>query len=81
MRMLTEKQAYAAVFKFIEDIYEREENDTIGLLLSEMSLLQDGRTADPAIEADWNLAVDFAMNGGAPKYLILTKSDDKDVSR
>ncbi|RDV39156.1 hypothetical protein DV096_00865 [Bradymonadaceae bacterium TMQ3] len=54
---LTSKQAYKAMYVFLDDIYQRTRSDTLGALLGSMSLLADGETADPAIWRDWENAV------------------------
>jgi hypothetical protein len=54
---LTKRQAYAAMFAFLEEIYNRTHSDELGGMLGEMSLLRDGGTADPAIWAEWEEAV------------------------
>lgn len=45
--------AYAAMYEFLEAYYERTHSDDIGSLLSSMSILEDGGTADPAMWQDW----------------------------
>lgn len=54
---LSVKEAYAAMFSYLEDLYEREHSDDVGVLLGGMSLLQDGSTADPAAWSDWEAAI------------------------
>ena len=54
---LTAREAYAAMFTFLEEIYQRTESDDLGALLGGMSLLQDEGTADPAAWSDWETAV------------------------
>jgi hypothetical protein len=73
MRVLTEKQAYAAMFKFLKDIYEREHPAYINQMLSDMQLLPDGGSADPAYDADWQSAVDYALAGGTIDKLTFIK--------
>src|SRR5580700_5946717 len=53
---MTEQQAYAAVFHFLEEFWKRTKSDDVGMLLSSMSILQDGQPADAAITADWQEA-------------------------
>jgi hypothetical protein len=72
-RVLTEKQAYTAMFKFLKDIYEREQPEYILLMLSDMQLLPDGGSADPAYDSDWQSAVDFALAGGVMDRLTFKK--------
>ncbi len=57
MKNLTEKEAYAAMFAFLEHRYRLTESDDLGALLGSMSLLPDGGTADPAIWDDWVTAI------------------------
>ncbi len=57
MNDMTKKQAYAAMFEFLKNVYERTENDEIGGLLGGMSILADGKTADPAVWDDWETAI------------------------
>lgn len=68
---MTEQQAYAAMFHFLEQIYERTKSDDLAGLLGGMSLLTDGSPADPAITNDWHDAVEYALQGGKPKPLAL----------
>jgi hypothetical protein len=58
---MTSDQAYAAMFFFLEDFYQRTHSDEIGGLLGSMSVLADGSPADGAIVADWRRAVERAM--------------------
>ena len=64
MATMTDEQAYAAMFHFLEDLYFRTKSDDVGSLLGSMSLLPDGGTADPAVAKDWQKAVQFAIDGG-----------------
>ena len=41
MTMMTDKQAYAAMFCFLERLYERTQANELGGLLGSMSLLRD----------------------------------------
>ena len=71
MRMLTEEQAYAAVFYFLEQFWSRAETMQVADVLSGMSLLADGTPADPDMTKDWRNAVDYALNGGKAGRLEL----------
>ena len=71
MQMLTDSQAYAAMFHFLDKIYQRTKSDDLGGLLGSMSLLSDGGTADPAIAREWNEAVRHAAAGGTADQLRL----------
>jgi hypothetical protein len=37
-----------------------------------MSLLRDGRPADPAIESDWKAAVTAALSGTVDAAMVIT---------
>jgi len=54
---MTDAQACAAMFHFLEDFYFRTKSDDVGSLLGSMPLLPDGGTADPAVAKDWRKAV------------------------
>ena len=71
MKMMTDKQAYAAMFYFLAQLYERTKSDDLGGFLGGMSMLQDGHTADPAVLHDWDEAVEYALKGGQPDSLEL----------
>ena len=71
MRTMTEKQAYAAMFYFLEQAYKRTNSDELGGLLGSMSMLEDGSPADAAMVSDWHQAVDYALKGGGPGSLTL----------
>jgi hypothetical protein len=70
---LTGKQAYLAMFSFLEAEYLLTSSDEIGGLLGSMSLLPDGSTADPAVKDQWKEAVDHALRGEVNTALTLTK--------
>jgi len=69
MKTMTDEQAYAAMFHFLDQLWERTKSDDIGGLLGDMSLLPDGSTADPAVAIEWQEAVDFALAGGKAEPL------------
>ena len=69
---MTESQAYAAMFRFLEQLYLRTKSDDLGGLLGGMAKLEDGSPADPAVVEDWRLAVEYALKGGKPTPLKLT---------
>jgi hypothetical protein len=74
-RTLTEEQAYAAMFAFLEDHYRRGPFDEIGSLLSNLSLLPSGTSADPAMQYDWKTAVDRVLSGNVDLRLRLVGGD------
>jgi hypothetical protein len=57
MKNLSEHEAYAAMFAFLEQRNRLTESDDLGALLGSMSLLPGGCTADPAIWEDWLKAI------------------------
>jgi hypothetical protein len=72
MSMLTDKQAYTAMFYFLEKYWEINNSMEIRSLLSDMSLLSDGSTADPAMVSEWQKAVQYVLNGGQAGQQVLT---------
>ena len=70
---MTAEQAYAAMYFYLEDIYARTHSTELGGMLGGMSLLEDGLPADRAIVADWQRAVERAMNEGKAGNLNLGK--------
>jgi hypothetical protein len=73
MNALTTKQAYLAMYSFLEAHYQRSKSDDVGSLLGTMSLLPDGTPADPAVEGDWNTAVALALAGSVDAAMRLTR--------
>jgi hypothetical protein len=63
MRDLDAKEAYKAMFRFLEKYYELTQSDEIGALLGSMSLLDDGMPADSAIWQEWQEAIAEACPG------------------
>lgn len=61
--MLTEKEAYNAMYAYLVQVYEMTQSDDLGGLLGSMSTLCDGQTADPAIWDDWLKCVEQAKKG------------------
>jgi hypothetical protein len=55
---LTIHEAYKAMYKFISEYYYRKAKpDELGLLLSDIQLIHDGKPLDPAMWPDWLEAV------------------------
>ena len=73
MAELTPEQAYLAMFSFLSGHYQRSKADDVGALLGSMSLLPDGRPADPALVEDWRVAVEAALSGKVDASMQLTK--------
>lgn len=63
MTSLTSAQAYMAMFAFLEAQYQSTGSDDLGALLGSLSLLQDGLPADSAHRAEWDAAVQVAIDG------------------
>ncbi len=61
-KLLDEKQAYKAMFYFLENYYFLTSDNTIGGILGSMQLLNDGKPADPAFWADWEIAIKKVRN-------------------
>jgi len=71
MKQLSEQEAYAAMFAFLEHRYKLTQSDDLGALLGSMSLLPNGGTADPAIWQDWCNAIKEAISNGVRLNLEL----------
>ncbi len=74
MDRLTSKEAYAAMFVFLEGVYKRTGSGDLGALLGGMSFLADGETADPAAWADWERALETVEAGLFDLGLGLTET-------
>ncbi len=70
---LTDKEAFLAMYAFLEQRYELTKSDDIGSLLGSMSLLEDGENADSAVKSDWNQAIQKALNSEVNADLIVRK--------
>jgi hypothetical protein len=77
METLTDKEAFLAMYSFLEAYYERGKSDDIGALLSGLSLLTDGGTADPGFWKDWLEAIGKAKHGSVDARLILRQPEDR----
>ncbi len=71
MMPLTEQQAYAAAFFFLEEFWKRAKSDDVGMLLRSMALLPDGSPADPGVASEWQRALEDAINQGKAPGLEL----------
>jgi hypothetical protein len=63
MSDLTEKEAYLAMFAFLEGHYMRTQSGDVGALLGSLALLPDGGPADSAVSNDWAMALSDAKAG------------------
>ncbi len=50
---MSAKEAYAAMYLFLSELYEEYGFDQLGGILGGLSLLDDGTPADPAYWQDW----------------------------
>ena len=55
---ITIKQAYKAMYLYLEGLYEMTGSDDLAGFLGSMSILEDGKPADGAVWSDWIEAVD-----------------------
>lgn len=60
---LTLKEAYAAMYAYLQRLYETTGSEDLGGFLGSMSLLEDGGPADPAVWSEWVRAVQQARQG------------------
>lgn len=72
MVMMTDKQAYAAMYHFLDGHWKQNKAFELTDILSAMSLLPDGKPADPAFAHDWQEAVEYALKGGEAGALNIT---------
>lgn len=69
--MMTEDQAYSAMFIFLEEVWKRTGSDALAMILGGMALLEDGTPADAAVVEDWKSAVTRALGGESAGHLTL----------
>ena len=62
MEQITIKQAYLAMYHFLDALYERTNSDDLAGFLGGFQLLKDGMPADPAAWGDWLQAVTKAQS-------------------
>jgi hypothetical protein len=60
---VTIREAYEAMFAFLEKFYCNTGSDDVGSLLGSMSMLSEGGTADPAMWGEWEAAIRKAKQG------------------
>ena len=61
-KILSKKEAYLAMFSFLEDYYQRTQSDEIGSMLSGMCLMKDGKPMDAAYWEEWEQAIQKSIN-------------------
>jgi hypothetical protein len=64
------------MFAFLENQYRLSNSDDLGSLLGSMSLLPDGRPADPALSTDWEAAVQAALSDQVDARMRVTDEND-----
>lgn len=70
---MNEKQAYLAMFSFLEDYYMRTKSDEIGAMLGAMSLASDGKPMDMAYWLEWERAIEKTISNSVDAEMHLTK--------
>lgn len=68
---ISEQEAYTAMYKFLDEAYQRTRSGTLGALLGSMSLLPDGQPVDPAVWSDWLRCLEQAQQGHVDATLRL----------
>jgi len=63
MEMLTEDEAYLAMYTYLERRWNITKSPDLANCLSDMSLLPGGSSADPAIRREWLEAVRLVKAG------------------
>ncbi|MFM8872152.1 MAG: hypothetical protein ACKOJI_02100 [Phycisphaerales bacterium] len=63
MKTLSEQEAYAAMYAFLERWYRATGSDDVAALLGSMATLPSGGTVDPALWVDWLDAIEAAKSG------------------
>ncbi|MBD2310801.1 hypothetical protein H6G20_03785 [Desertifilum sp. FACHB-1129] len=74
---LTEKEAYAAMYAYLDAVYERTKLNDLGGLLGDMSTLEDGTTADPAVWHEWLRCVNQVKQSQIDIGLKIQTSEDR----
>ena len=70
---LTEEQAYTAMYLYLEKLNRLINSNDLSGLLGSMSLMPDGKPADPAVWGDWLEAVADARSPDTDINLNLNK--------
>jgi hypothetical protein len=69
---LTLHEAYLSMFEFLVELYRRTNSDELGAILGDLSLLENGLTADPAAWGDWLRCVEKSRRGETDSSLVIT---------
>jgi len=59
---LSNKEAFEAMFFYLNNLYERTNSDDLGGFLGDMLLMEDGEPVDSAVWSDWMAAVKEVRN-------------------
>ena len=76
-KLLDKREAYLAMFSFLEDYYKRTKSDEVGSILSGMCLMKDGKPMDPAYWDEWQEAVQRSLDGNVDAEMHLSREDFK----
>ena len=68
---MTPREAYLAMFSFLDEYYRIAPSNDLGGLLGSLSLLEDGQPADSAIADEWVSAIARAKEGSVCAILRL----------
>ncbi len=71
--VLTVREGYLAMYDLLYRLYEDTGADYLANLLGDMSLLEDGVSADPAMSEDWEIAVSRVKEGKVDASLRLAR--------
>jgi len=58
------------MYKFLDEYYKRGKSEDIAVLLGNLSLLDDGMSADPAMMEEWDEAYLEALKSSDDDYLL-----------
>ena len=59
------REAYLAMFEYLRRYYERGKSAEIGSMLGGLSLLRDGKSAEPAAMSDYLVSMDAVRRAEA----------------
>ena len=71
---VTKREAFLAMYAFLESYYSLTNSDDVGGLLGGMSVLPDGSCVDPAVLEEWEESVQKVMAGKVNAQLQLTNT-------
>jgi hypothetical protein len=74
---ITVREAYTAMYLYLERVYGFTGSDDVGGLLGSLSLLPDGQPADPAAWTEWTRAVKGSRASGSNCQLELLPNDEE----